>query len=447
MLKTLLFALCTLPLIPLSIGCASSSKIQGERIINDVQEFTIDGIDVLLRESRTTPVISAVVLIKGGSSSLPANIPASTEYFAMNIAAASGTERTPKSDFRRRLLRMGTYINGEDSRDFSVLTLRCIRESWDSSWQYFSDVITRPQFDQVEFDNMQNNVLIQLAAARNDADRLSHIVGDSVYFQGHPYGRRLTESDVKSQTLDNISRHYKSLMVKSRLLLSVVGNVTKEELVRKIRTSGLTDLPVGSYTDVKMPAPPKAFSPGAYFVQFPRKLPTNYALAYFLIPSKGDSDYYPYVRLRNFFGGFVFNHIRVQHNLAYAPNVDEEDSKTSTGQISFQTAFVDSAVKLVNDDVDFFQDNRIRESAIKEGVGRWTTNEYVKAETAQSQAFQLGQAKLTTGSWQNAFVSYEKLATVTPDQLQHTARRYLRNFNWVVVGDTTGLNRTLLQSR
>ncbi len=446
-MQTLRFAFLALLGFFFFSSCASTPKIQGDRIITDVQEFTVDGIDVLLRESHSTPVISAVVLIKGGSSILPINVPNSTEYFAMTIGSGSGTERTPKSEFRRNLLRMGTYISGEEGRDFSVLTLRCVREAWDTSWQYFSDVITRPLFDQVEFDNLKSNVLVELTAARNDADRLSHILADSIFFQGHPYGRRMTETDVQAQTLDNIRRHYKSIMVKSRMLLSVVGNVTKEELIRKMRSSGITDLPTGSYVDVKLPAPAKAFSPGVFLQQFPRKLPTNYALAYYLIPSKGDSDYYPYVRLRNFFGGFVFNHIRVQHNLAYAPNVDEEDFKTSIGQVSFQTAYVDSAVQLVNEDVDFFQDNRIRESAIKEGVGRWTTNEYVKAETAQSQAFQLGEAKITTGSWQNAFVSYEKLANVTPEQLQSTAQRYLRNLNWVVVGDTSNISRTLLQSR
>jgi zinc protease len=440
---TLLALIC----LPLAISCASTPKLEGERIISDVQEFTIGGIDVLLRESHSTPVISAVVFIKGGASSLSASELNSTEYFAMTIGAGSGTERVPKSEFRRKLLQMGTYISGDEGRDFSMLTLRCVRETWDTSWQYFSDVITRPLFDQVEFDNFRSNVLVGLKAARNDADRLSHIIADSIFFKGHPYGRRTTEQDIHAQTLENIRRHYKSIMVKSRLLLSVVGNVTKEELVNKLRSSGLTDLPTGSYVNLKLPAPEKAFSPGVYLEQFPRKLPTNYALAYYLIPSKGDSDYYPYVRLRNFFGGFVFNHIRVQHNLAYAPNVDEEDFKTSIGQISFQTAYVDSAVKLVNEDVDFFQDNRIREAAIKEGVGRWTTNEYVKAETAQSQAFSLGEAKITTGSWQNAFVSYEKLANVTPEQLQHTAQRFLRNLNWVVVGDTSSVSRTLLQSR
>jgi zinc protease len=428
-------------------ACASAPKVTSTRIIDDVQEFTVDGVQVLLRESRATPVISAVLFIKGGSSQIDTSLPISTEYFAMSIAAGSGTQRTSKANYRNALLRMGTYITGEDGRDFSLLSLRCVRENFDSSWQYFSDVITQPAFDQVEFDNMKHNVLVELGAARNDADRYSRIVADSLFFAGHPYGRHLTTEDVERITLDQIRTHYHSIMKKSRLLLTVVGNISRDELTKKLVASPVTNLSEGSFVEQTLSAPPKSRTPGATLIQFSRKLPTNYAIAYYSIPSKGDSDYYAYVRLRNFFGGFVYNHIRVQHNLAYAPNVDDAEFRTSNGIISFQTGYVDSAVKIIDEDVAFFQDNRIRESAIKEGVGRWTTSNYVKAETAQSQAFLLGQSKLLTGDWRNAFVNYDKLASVTSDQLQRAAQKYLRNFNWVVVGDTTGISQQLLQSR
>jgi hypothetical protein len=52
-----------------------------------------------------------------------------------------------------------------------------------------------------------------------------------------------------------------------------------------------------------------------------------------------------------------------------------------------------------------------------------------------------------TGDWHNAFFSYEKLSQVTPEQLNRAAVRYLRNFNWFVVGDTSGIDRQLLMSR
>lgn len=426
---------------------ASLLSAKDTDVIEDVQEFTVNGIDVILRGNPQSPVLSALLFVKGGSSALPNTMPISTEYFAMAVAPASGTEHFSKAFLRRRMQYLGTYIVGEDTRDYSVLTLRCVREALDTSWKYFSDVIANPTFDPVEFENFKRNVILGINSRQLRADVFSRVKADSIFFKGHPYGRMLTEEDVNRQSLDLVRQHYKNIMVRSRLLLTVVGNVSKAEITHLIERSDLSKLPQGSYVDQQLPFPAKSQSPGTYLTPFNRKLATNYALAYYLIPSRDDPDYYAYTRLRNFFGGFVFSHIRVEHSLAYAPNVDDQEGKTSIGIISFETPYVDSAVRLVYEDVDFFQNNLIRASAIKSGVGRWTTSNYIRQETAQSQAVALGQAKIMTGDVRNAFLSYDKLATVTPEQLRDAAVKYLRNFNWVVVGDVSNVSKELLESR
>ncbi len=426
-------------------GC-SSSHSYSSNIVSDVQEFDVAGIHVLMRQSTSAPVVSAVLFIRGGESAAPADEPASNEYFTMNVVAASGSQRISKAHFRRKMVRMQTGIGGSDGRDYSVLSMQCTRENFDTSWAYFTDVMLRPAFDQVEFDNFKKNVLLGINSRNTDADFYSKIEMDSIYFVGHPYGRMLNTEDVERESIPLMQQRFHALMVKSRFLLSVVGNISREELTEKIESS-IAQLPEGNYTPVSISPPAKAFSPGAYFPRFDRKLPTDYIVGYYLVPSKGDSDYYPYLRLRNFFGGFVFNHIRVVHNLAYAPNVDDQDGRTSVGIITLQTPYVDSAIKLIYNDVDFFQQNLIRESAIREGVAGWATRNYLNAETTAEQASSLGQAALTTGDWHNAFTSYDKLANVTSLQLQQAAMKYLRNFNWVVVGDTTGIDKALLESR
>lgn len=440
-LSLVFFAACATP--PQTAKSVAPPK---DNLVGDVQEFEVDGIPVILRTSSATPGVSAVLFIKGGSSSLDSTLPSSTAYFAMNVAAASGTQNITKASFRRRTLQMGTYINGEDGRDYSVLSLRCLRESLDTSWSYFAGIITHPLFDQVEFDNLRRTVLLNITSSRNNADLYSRVYADSVYFAGHPYGRQLSFRDAQMQTLDQLQSWYKSAMIKSRLLLSVVGNISKDELTKLIHSS-LGKLPQGSYTETSRQIPPKSQSPGLYFPTFNRKLPTNYVVGYYLIPSRGDVDYYPYIRLRSFFGGFVFNHIRVQHNLAYAPNVDDGEGQTSTGIITLQTPYVDSAIKIIYDDVDFFQQNRIRQAAIRGGSGKFATSNYVKSETSFGQAVALGQSKLMTGTIDNAFISYEKLASVTPEDLQAAAVKYLRNFNWVIIGDSNAIDRKVLLSR
>lgn len=419
---------------------------QDTKVSEQVQEFTVDGIDVILRGTPNSAVMSALMFIKGGSSVLPADQPISTEYFAMAVAPASGTKNFSKGFLRRRMQYLGTYIAGEDTRDYSIMTLRSVREAFDTSWKYFTDVIANPTFDPVEFDNFKRNVKLGINSRHQRPDVYSRVIADSIFFQRHPYGRMLTEEDINRQTIENVEKHYSEMMVRSRMLLTVVGNISKAELTKRIRNSDLVKLPQGNYVDKPLPIPMKSQSPGVVTASIGRKLTTNYALAYYLIPNRSDPDYYAYVRLRNFFGGFVFSHVRVEHSLAYAPNVDDQEGKTSIGLITFETPYVDSAVQLIYDDVDFFQNNLIRSEAIKSGVGRWTTGNNMKQETAQSQAVALGQAKILTGDVSNAFLDYAKLAAVTPQQLVDVANKYLRNFNWVIIGDGP-VNKRLLEAR
>lgn len=415
--------------------------------ITDVEEFNVDGIDVLLRESKEAPVVTAVLFIRGGTSVVPENEPAATEYFAMNLIPESGSALTSKQRFRRVETRMGSGIGGSDGRDFSVLSMRSTRENFDTTWKFFSEIIVHPVVDQVEFQNLKHNALVNFQSGRNNPDALSRIILDSIYFLGHPYGRRPTKESIEAQTPEHILAHFKSIMVKSRMLLVVVGNISRSELEKKMRNGGLTSLPQGVFVQPEIPIPVKSNSPGAYFPSFDRKLPTKYVIGYHRIPSKGDPDYYPYIRVRNFFGGFLFQHLRVQTNLAYAPNNDDLDGRSSVEMISFQTPYVDSAIKLIYKDVDFFQQNTLLESAIKGNVAKWATSNYLKQETTGEQAGALGQAQLLTGSWRNAFIAFDKLATVKGEDIQRIANKYYRNFNWVVVGDTRDVDKKLLESR
>jgi len=424
----------------------SSSTLENAAVVSDVQEFDVAGIHVLMRQSTAAPVVSAILFIKGGQIAAPPEDPISLEYFSLKIAAASGNQLIGKDYFENKMVRMGTSISGDAGNDYSALSMECVRENFDTSWAYFTDMMLHPAFDSAEFQNLKHAVLISLAAKESDADSYSTLMADSIYFAGHPYGRMLTSADVERETIPLMQQRFHALMVKSRFLLSVVGNISREELTKKIESS-IASLPEGSYTPVTIGPPAQAFSPSAHLIPFNRKLPTDYIVGYYHVPSKGDSDYYPYLRLRNFFGGFVFNHIRVEHNLAYAPNVDDREGKTSIGIITLQTPYVDSAINIIYRDVDFFQQNQIRQSAIREGVAGWATRNYLNAETTADQAVKLGQADLTTGDWHNAFFDYDKLASVTPEALQAAAVKYLRNFNWVVVGDTTGIDRALLESR
>lgn len=424
----------------ISFGCASS-KFGRATDITDVQEFEVDGLKVLLKQSSQSPVISSMLFIRGGTSALPESKPLTVESFALNVNAASGTKSASKSVYRQKMLRMGSGIGGQDGRDYSLMLLRSTREHFDTTWKYFAEKITSPMFDPVEYSNLKKNVLTSLGSISASPSGHSRYLIDSLYFYGHPYGRRTSPTDVELTTLPLMEQHLKEVFVKSRLVLVVVGSVSKEEITSKIRSSGMSALPQGNYVETPLPASEQSGMPGLFYYTSARKLPTNYVIGYFRIPARGSADYYPYMRMKYFLSGNVFNSIRVEHNLAYAPSVDESEWEDPVGVITFETAHVDSAIKLVYEDVDFFQQYLLKQDIISSNVDLLSTSIFMDQETSQSQAEAIGEAFVMTGDWRNAFMSPDKLSSVTKEDLNKAAVRYLKNFNWLVYGDSVRVSR------
>ena len=212
---------------------SSANPSGNDAAITDVQEFTVDGINVLLRESKEAPVVTAVLYIKGGTSTcLPPNLLRQNILPCQLFPEAVQRSRS-KQRYRRVILRMGSGIGGSDGRDYSVLEMRSTREHFDTTWKFFSEIIAHPTIDNVEFNNLQRNALVGYQGRRDDPEFVSRTVLDSIYFLGHPYGRRTTKEDLEAETASHVLSYYKSIMVKSRMLLVVVGNISRTELEKK----------------------------------------------------------------------------------------------------------------------------------------------------------------------------------------------------------------------
>ena len=251
--------------------------------LSDVEEFDYNGIQVILRESKDVPSITAVLYIKGGMTVLKTENEAAGEYMAFNLIPGSGTAVTSKQYYRRVMLRMGSGIGGNDGRDFSVLTMRATREHFDTTWKYFADKITKPTVDQTEYNNLLRNALVGLQSGRNSPEAVGRIIGDSLFYLGHPYGLRLTKEGLNASSPESVLKHYKNLMQKSRLLLVVVGNVSRKELEKKMDAGGFNQLPQGNFVMPELPIPAASQKPAASFPPFERKLPTKYVKGYFRI--------------------------------------------------------------------------------------------------------------------------------------------------------------------
>jgi predicted Zn-dependent peptidase len=410
----------------------------------DVKEFDVNGLRVILRPiGSTNHVIAAKLFIRGGITALPEDLSPAVEDLALQVPPLSGPQGMTKNTYRRLVDRMVTSISGDDGRDFSAMTLRCIDEKFDTSWSLFTGIIMHPQYDPMELTNAKERMVTGIRNRFLVPESYATYLADSVFFHGHPYGRVAQEGDVAPLTAKTLEDYYRDLFVKSRLLLVVVGNVDSADLHRKIAGS-LALLPQGDYHDPVVPDPPNSDS-SIVVIRKPigEKTVTNYIVARYLAPRRDDSLYYPMLRLTSFLSGSLFREVRIERNLSYAPDASVNFGKTSFGEISISTTLPDSAWRVANNEVlDFFRNYIINEESMKLGVNSWITFNYVNEQTNESQAQEMGTAELYTGSWANAFRTVEAIRNMTPVEMNLAAQLYLRNMTVAIVGDPSVIHRT-----
>ncbi|MBL0332159.1 MAG: insulinase family protein [Chlorobiota bacterium] len=410
----------------------------------DVKEFNAGGLPVIMRSTGGGQrIITVKLYIKGGTSYLSKGVSPALEQLAMIIPFLSGPDGTDKIEYQKSLNKMYAGIAGGDGRDFSVVTLRCIDSDFEKVWNYFTDIISKPKFDSVEFRSVKERIINGVKNRTASPEGYASFLADSIFFAGHPYGRYAQVKEVEKLTIQDAETHFKSLFQKSRLFMVVIGAVDSTNIYNKTEKA-FYNFPVGNYKELKLDIPKNASMSSVNIVkpEKGRSAPTSYIIARYLSPNIGDSLYYPMMRLTSFLGGSLFREVRVERNLSYAPDANVEFGKISYGEISISTTLPDSAWRTSRNYVlDFFKDYILQDISMKSGLASWITSNNLKEQTSLSQADEIGEAYFYTGSWLKAYNVLEQLKKITPEQLNETAQKYLKNFTVVVYGNSKGVNK------
>jgi zinc protease len=407
-----------------------------------IEDFRVAGIHVIHKPITANDVIAVRLYVTGGAAALT---PATAGVEQLIVATATrGTEKYSKDQFTARATASGTEIQGDATRDYTVLTMRAVREHWAEAWDLFAQAVAHPSFPASEVELARSQQVNALRQRTDDPDSYLALLSDSVTYVGHPFARdpKGTPESVAALTRDDLVKWHQRRWTRGNMLIVVVGNVSRAELTARI-TEAFGHLPAGGGAVPAVPALATG-RPSVTIVE--RSLPTNYIQGLYVAPNRASRDLPALQLATRVLGDRLFEEVRTKRNLTYAVGAGLTAGMVGRGSLYVTAVQPDTTLRVILAEVRRLQREPVARDRLQETLNDFATNYWMGQETNMGQAQQLGLWELTGGGWRNALTYVDRMRAVTPADIQRVASRYLRNARFVVVGDPKKVDRALFQS-
>jgi zinc protease len=405
-------------------------------------KFVVDGLTILHRRAPGDLVVANLYLLGGVRLTTAAT--AGIEPFLLEVSAR-GTRRYPGDQLRRAMARTGSSIGIVAHEDYSIFGLRTTRDRLDSTWSTYTDRLMHPTLSDADIAFVRENRVAALAQRGDDADALLDYLADSVAFAGHQYGLSPvgTDRSLARITPAELRAFHKERMVTSRMMLVVVGDLSRERLTTLVRRT-LGTLPAGDYTWT-LPEPiTERTGSGVHLVT--QRLPTNYILGWWSGPPAGHPDV-PALRVATaILSGRLFAEVRSRRNLTYAVEARFRDRALTSGGLYVTTTRPEETLRIMREELRALQTGTIPTEALAPLIQQFITEYFLDNETTAAQADFLAKAELYRGDFRAGERFIADLRAVTGEDVRRVAQTWMKQLRFTYLGNPAIVNRFTLLS-
>ncbi|MGE5895018.1 MAG: M16 family metallopeptidase [bacterium] len=189
-----------------------------------------NGLVVLHAEKHNLPIVMVTLLIKAS----PLDEPLDRAGLA-NLTAAllsEGTKRRTSEQISRELEFIACSVSASAGEDYTLLTMSVLKKEVEKGFDIFSDVLLNPSFPEDEIARQKQLIKGALKQREEDPAYVADKEFKQAVYGTNPYGRPVSGN---TEGIDRITRNdvagfYKKHYLPNNSILSVAGDLTKEEL-------------------------------------------------------------------------------------------------------------------------------------------------------------------------------------------------------------------------
>ncbi len=190
-----------------------------------------NGLTVYYRYRAGLPVAAANLVFNTGSGANPVDKPGLASFTANMLQ--QGTETRNAMQIADEAALLGTALSSSATMDASSVGISSLSKNFAGALDLMADIVLRPTFPPDEVERRRASRLAAFTDERSDPDRIVARTGVSALFgPHHPFGydNSGTEASVKAMTREDMLNFWKTYYVPNNAALVVSGNISADEL-------------------------------------------------------------------------------------------------------------------------------------------------------------------------------------------------------------------------
>lgn len=301
-------------LLVLLVAATGARAVEVQRVISP------GGIEAWLVEDHSNPIVSLELAFRGGAALDPPG-KAGLAYLASGLLDEGAGELDSRA-FRQKLEDNAIRLSFDARRDAFHGSLQTLNDTRATAFRLLRLALTEPRFDPKPIRRIKSQVQAQLAREVEDPRDIAGRTFYRLVFSEHPYGRPVegTRASVAGLTRKDLERFAATRLLRERLVIGVVGDITPEQLAPLLDAT-FGGLPADGE---KLPPVPEAEPQGeGAVVVVEQDVPQSQVVFGHAGIKRDDPDYYA-AQLVNYVlggGGFasrLYGEVREKRGLAYS---------------------------------------------------------------------------------------------------------------------------------
>ena len=416
----------------------------------EIQEFKLsNGMKVIVQEDHRAPVVVSQVWYRAGALD-EVNGKTGVAHVLEHMMF-KGTKKVPAGQFSRMIAAAGGKENAFTGMDYTCYYQQLEKSNLPLSMRLEADRMQNLQITDEEFAK-EIKVVMEERRWRTEDTPQSKVNEQfqAIAFRAHPYGRPVVGhmNDLENMTAEDAREWYRNWYAPNNATLVVVGDVKAQEVL-SLAKQHFGPIKARSLPPRKPQVEPAQLGPRRAVVKAPGKLP-YLAIGFHtpplaFQPVQSDLAWEPYA-LEVLAGVLSGNdsarlNQKLVRETSLALDVGAGYDTTSRGQHSlFELVGTPSEGKTVAEletalmaQIELIKTNGVTQKELDRVKAAVIAADIYQRDSVFYQAMQLGQLETMGYPWMLIKEYPEKLKTVTSEQIQAVAKKYLHPDNMTVV--------------